>query len=169
MEVPLKVILPKSELIVILDRSVFDALKESSFVDHFVPQLITIEKYTPFPILPKINNRPAVVTDTLYLIVAVLSFIVILTSISLILVLLFYPIPTHVQEKFSVPSIWSVVIVTSKPLSLILTSHELLRYIFALTQDTSLAMYPTLIIIVALLGLCNTFNMYKPPIPDVVT
>lgn len=90
MEVPLKVILPKSELIVILDRSVFDALKESSFVDHFVPQLITIEKYTPFPILPKINNRPAVVTDTLYLIVAVLSFIVILTSISLILVLLFY-------------------------------------------------------------------------------
>ena len=83
--------------------------------------------------------------------------------------LLFYPIPTHVQEKFSVPSIWSVVIVTSKPLSLILTSHELLRYIFALTQDTSLAMYPTLIIIVALLGLCNTFNMYKPPIPDVVT
>lgn len=90
MEVPLKVILPKSELIVILDRSVFDALKESSFVDHFVPQLITIEKCTPFPILPKINNRPAVVTDTLYLIVAVLSFIVILTSISLILVLLFY-------------------------------------------------------------------------------
>lgn len=89
MEVPLKVILPKSELIVILDRSVFDALKESSFVDHFVPQLITIEKCTPFPILPKINNRPAVVTDTLYLIVAVLSFIVILTSISLILVLLF--------------------------------------------------------------------------------
>lgn len=93
MEVPLKVILPKSELIVILDRSVFDALKESSFVDHFVPQLITIEKYTPFPILPKINNRPAVVTDTLYLIVAVLSFIVILTSISLILVLLFYREP----------------------------------------------------------------------------
>lgn len=86
-----------------------------------------------------------------------------------IFTLLFYPIPTHVQEKFSVPSIWSVVIVTSKPLSLILTSYELLRYIFALTQDTSLAMYPTLIIIVALLGLCNTFNMYKPPIPDVVT
>lgn len=84
-------------------------------------------------------------------------------------VLLFYPIPTHVQEKFSVPSIWSAVIVTSKPLSLALTSHELLRYIFALTQDTRLILYPTLIIIVALLGFCNTFNMYKPPIPDVIT
>ena len=83
--------------------------------------------------------------------------------------LLFYPIPTHVQEKFSVPSIWSAVIVTSKPLSLALTSHELLKYIFALTQDTRLILYPTLIIIVALLKLYNTFNMYKPQNPDVIT
>nr|DAM57927.1 MAG TPA: hypothetical protein [Caudoviricetes sp.]DAO81434.1 MAG TPA: hypothetical protein [Caudoviricetes sp.]DAP69277.1 MAG TPA: hypothetical protein [Caudoviricetes sp.] len=37
MEFPLKVILPKSVLIAILDVSVFDAVKESSFIDHFVP------------------------------------------------------------------------------------------------------------------------------------
>nr|DAO81435.1 MAG TPA: hypothetical protein [Caudoviricetes sp.] len=52
--------------------------------------MITIEKYTPLPILPEINNKPIAVSDILYLIVAVLSFIVVLTSIGLILVLLFY-------------------------------------------------------------------------------
>ena len=53
--------------------------------------MITIEKYTPRPILPEINNKPIAVSDILYLIVAVLSFIVVLTSIGLILVLLFNP------------------------------------------------------------------------------
>lgn len=116
-----------------------------------------------------VSDVVSIVPNTIAVLYICKSILIDFPVISFLFTLLFYPIPTHVQEKFSVPSIWSAVIVTLKPLSLALTSHELLKYIFALVQDTRLILYPTLIIIVALLTFCNTFNMYKPSIPDVIT
>lgn len=66
---------------------------------------MTIEKNTPLPILPEINNKPIAVSDILYLIVAVLSFIVILTSISLILVLLLNELNSKSNYLRGIPTI----------------------------------------------------------------